>query len=43
MRINDEEQTDWNPVFSPDEKKIAYVTNRSGDFEHYNIWLLYLK
>ena len=43
MRINDEEQTDWNPVFSPDGKKIAYVTNRSGDFEHYNIWLLYLK
>ncbi|MEK6546262.1 MAG: DPP IV N-terminal domain-containing protein, partial [Nitrospinota bacterium] len=41
--INDEEQTDWNPVFSPDGKKIAYVTNRSGDFEHYNIWMLYLK
>ena len=38
-----EEQTDWNPVFSPDGKKIAYVTNRSGDFKHNSIWLLYLK
>ena len=43
MMINGEEQTDWNPVFSPDGKKIAYVTNRSGDFKHYNIWMLYLK
>src|SRR3972149_9534225 len=33
----------WNPVFSPDGKKIAYVTNRSGDFKHNSIWLLYLK
>lgn len=40
--INGEEQTDWNPVFSPDSKKIAYVTNRSGEFKHYNIWMLYL-
>ena len=38
-----EEQTDWNPVWSPDGKKIAYVTNRSGDFKHNSIWLLYLK
>jgi len=43
MPINGEEQTDWNPVFSPDGKKIAYVTNRSGEFKHYNIWMLYLK
>ncbi|OGV97527.1 MAG: hypothetical protein A2W53_04030 [Nitrospinae bacterium RIFCSPHIGHO2_02_39_11] len=43
ISINDEEHTDWNPVFSPDGKKIAYVTNRSGEFEHYNIWMLYLK
>ena len=38
-----EEQTDWNPAWSPDGKKIAYVTNRSGDFKHNSIWLLYLK
>jgi Tol biopolymer transport system component len=43
MPINGEEQTDWNPVWSPDGKKIAYVTNRSGEFKHYNIWMLYLK
>src|SRR3989338_7544949 len=43
MPINGEEQTDWNPAFSPDGKKIAYVTNRSGEFKHYNIWMLYLK
>ena len=38
-----EEQTDWNPVWSPNGKKIAYVTNRSGEFKHNSIWLLYLK
>ncbi len=38
-----EEQTDWNPAWSPDGKKIAYVTNRSGEFKHNSIWLLYLK
>ncbi|MBI3583172.1 MAG: PD40 domain-containing protein [Nitrospinae bacterium] len=43
MPINGEEQTDWNPAWSPDGKKIAYVTNRSGEFKHYNIWMLYLK
>ena len=43
MRINGEEQIDWFPSWSPDGKKIAYVTNRSGDFKHFNIWLLYLK
>ncbi len=43
MRINGEEQIDWFPSWSPDGKKIAYVTNRSGDFKHFNIWMLYLK
>ncbi|MBI3583173.1 MAG: PD40 domain-containing protein [Nitrospinae bacterium] len=43
MRINGEEQIDWFPSWSPDGRKIAYVTNRSGDFKHFNIWLLYLK
>jgi len=43
MRINGEEQIDWFPSWSPDGKKIAYVTNRSGDFMHFNIWMLYLK
>ncbi|MFQ5900533.1 MAG: TolB family protein [Thermodesulfobacteriota bacterium] len=43
MLITGEEQADWNPVFSPDGKRIAYVTNRSGDFEHYSLWMLYLK
>ena len=38
-----EEQTDWNPAWSPDGKKIAYVTNRSGNFKHFSIWLLDLK
>jgi len=41
--INGEEQIDWFPSWSPDGKKIAYVTNRSGDFSRFNIWLLYLK
>jgi len=43
MMINGEEQIDWFPSWSPDGKKIAYVTNRSGDFKHFNIWMLYLK
>ncbi len=41
--LTGEEQTDWNPAWSPDGKKIAYVTNRSGDFKHFSIWLLDLK
>ncbi|MBI5748635.1 MAG: PD40 domain-containing protein, partial [Nitrospinae bacterium] len=43
MLITGEEQIDWNPVWSPDGKKIVYVTNRSGDFKHFNLWVLYLK
>jgi len=43
VMINGEEQIDWFPSWSPDGKKIAYVTNRSGDFSRFNIWLLYLK
>jgi TolB protein len=43
MMINGEEQIDWYPSWSPDGKKIVYVTNRSGDFSRFNIWLLYLK
>jgi Tol biopolymer transport system component len=41
--ITGEEQTDWNPVWSPDGKKIAYVTNRADGFKHFGIWMLYLK
>jgi TolB protein len=41
--LTGEEQTDWNPAWSPDGKKIAYVTNRSGNFKHFSIWLLDLK
>ena len=43
MLITGEEQIDWNPVWSPDGKKIVYVTNRSGEFKHYSLWVLYLK
>ena len=43
MMVNGEEQIDWFPSWSPDGKNIVYVTNRSGDFSHFNIWLLYLK
>jgi len=43
VMINGEEQIDWFPSWSPDGKRIAYVTNRSGDFSRFNIWLLYLK
>ncbi len=43
MVITGEEQIDWNPVWSPDGKKIVYVTNRSGDFKHFSLWVLYLK
>ncbi len=43
MLITGEEQIDWNPVWSPDGKKIVYVTNRSNDFKHFSLWVLYLK
>ncbi len=43
LAITGEEQTDWNPVWSPNGKQIAYVTNRSGEFENFSIWMLYLK
>ena len=43
MLITGEEQIDWNPVWSPDGKKIVYVTNRSGEFKHFSLWVLYLK
>jgi TolB protein len=43
MLITGEEQIDWNPVWSPDGKKIVYVTNRSGDLKHFSLWVLYLK
>jgi len=43
MLITGEEQIDLNPVWSPDGKKIVYVTNRSNDFKHFSLWVLYLK
>ena len=43
MLITGEEQIDLNPVWSTDGKKIVYVTNRSNDFKHFSLWVLYLK
>lgn len=34
-RVTREEGHDWDPVWSPDGTKLAFATNRDGDYEIY--------
>ncbi len=40
QKLTENRQTDWFPSWSPDGERIAYASDRKGDFENFDIYVM---
>ena len=40
QRLIENRQNDWSPVWSPDGERIAFASDRRGDFENFDIYVM---